>query len=119
MRTGAESAVGARRHNKNDVIMIIAGLWRYGDWPHVATGCNALVTKQKRSSNFQPGEIPLGYSTSNDKLFTRKYQWHYPHYSQNVEELHPLKHTNNCINMLHNKYNLYVINSTMQKNNYT
>jgi len=22
--------------------MIIAGLWRYGDWRHVATGCNAL-----------------------------------------------------------------------------
>jgi len=21
--------------------MIIAGLWRYGDWRHVATGCNA------------------------------------------------------------------------------
>jgi len=24
--------------------MIIAGLWRYGDWRHVATGCNALVS---------------------------------------------------------------------------
>jgi len=23
--------------------MIIAALWRYGDWRHVATGCNALV----------------------------------------------------------------------------
>jgi len=23
--------------------MIIAGLWSYGDWRHVATGCNALV----------------------------------------------------------------------------
>jgi len=23
--------------------MIIAGLWTYGDWRHVATGCNALV----------------------------------------------------------------------------
>jgi len=23
--------------------MIIAGLWRYGDWRHVAKGCNALV----------------------------------------------------------------------------
>jgi len=23
--------------------MIIAGLWRYGDWRRVATGCNALV----------------------------------------------------------------------------
>ena len=29
------------RHNENDVI--IAGLWRYGNWRHVATGCNALV----------------------------------------------------------------------------
>jgi len=25
--------------------MIIAGLWKYGDWRHVATGCNyALVS---------------------------------------------------------------------------
>jgi len=37
----------------NDVIMIIAGLviggtnQRYGDWRHVATGCNALVTVKK------------------------------------------------------------------------
>jgi len=23
--------------------MIIAGLWTYGDWRHVATGCNVLV----------------------------------------------------------------------------
>jgi len=47
MRTGTASAVGgahgARLHNENDV-MIIAGLRRYGDWSHVATGCNALVT---------------------------------------------------------------------------
>jgi len=41
MRTGAASGVGAT--HANDVIMIIAGLWRYGDWRHVATGCNALV----------------------------------------------------------------------------
>ena len=32
-----------RRHNENDVVMIIAGLRRYGDWRHVATNCNALV----------------------------------------------------------------------------
>ena len=31
------------RHNENDVIMIIAGLWRYRDWRHEAMGCNALV----------------------------------------------------------------------------
>jgi len=31
------------RHNENDV-MIIPGLWRYGDWRHVATGCNAVVS---------------------------------------------------------------------------
>jgi len=43
MRTGAASAVGARRHNENDVAMTIAGLWRYGDWRHVATGGIALV----------------------------------------------------------------------------
>jgi len=23
--------------------MTIAGLWRYGDWRHVTTGCTALV----------------------------------------------------------------------------
>jgi len=27
----------------NDVTMTIAGLWRYGDWRHVATGCADLV----------------------------------------------------------------------------
>jgi len=43
MRTGVASAVGARRHNENDVTMTIAGLWRYGDWRHVATGCTTLV----------------------------------------------------------------------------
>jgi len=31
MRTGAASAVGVRRHNENDITMIIAG-WRYGSW---------------------------------------------------------------------------------------
>ena len=43
MRTGAASAVGARCYNDDDVTMTIAGLWRYGDWRHVATGCTALV----------------------------------------------------------------------------
>jgi len=46
MRTGAASAaraVGARRHNENNVTMTIGGLWRYGDWRHVATGCTSLV----------------------------------------------------------------------------
>jgi len=28
--------------------MLTAGLWRYGDWRHVATGCNALVTSMLR-----------------------------------------------------------------------
>jgi len=27
--------------------MIIAGLWRYGDWRHVTTGCNPVVTFNK------------------------------------------------------------------------
>jgi len=31
-------------HNENDVTMTIAGIWRYGDWRHVATGCTALIT---------------------------------------------------------------------------
>jgi len=39
VRTGA-----VRRHNESDVTMRIAGLWRYGDWRHVATGCTAVVT---------------------------------------------------------------------------
>ena len=30
-------------HNENDVTVTIAGLWRDGDWQHVATGCTALV----------------------------------------------------------------------------
>ena len=34
MRTGAA----------NDVTMTTAGLWTYGDWRHVATGCTAVVT---------------------------------------------------------------------------
>jgi len=44
MRTGTASAVGARSHNgnENDVTVTIAGLWRYGNWWHVATGCTAL-----------------------------------------------------------------------------
>jgi len=28
--------------------MTIAGLWRYGDWRHVATGCTAQVLAGKR-----------------------------------------------------------------------
>jgi len=46
MRTGiasAASAVGASCHNENDVTVTIAGLWRYSDWRHLATGCTALV----------------------------------------------------------------------------
>jgi len=43
MGTGAASAIAERRHNENDVTMTIAGLWRYGDWRHVATGSTALV----------------------------------------------------------------------------
>jgi len=39
----APYAVGMRRHNDNDITMKIAGLWRYGDWRHVATGCTALM----------------------------------------------------------------------------
>ena len=40
MRTGLQAP---RRHNENDVTITIAGLWRYGDWRHVATGCTAIV----------------------------------------------------------------------------
>jgi len=50
MRTGAASSVGARCHNENDITMIIAGLWRYSNWRHVATGCTALVTFMPRNT---------------------------------------------------------------------
>ena len=46
MRTGAASAVCEThewRHNENDIIMTIAGLWRRGDWWHVAMDCITLV----------------------------------------------------------------------------
>jgi len=33
-----------RRDDENDVTLTIAGLWGYGDWRRVATGCTALVT---------------------------------------------------------------------------
>ena len=51
------------RHNENDVTMIIAGLWRHGDWRHVATGCNALVSLTTFSSlilvnaNYRPNTV--------------------------------------------------------------
>ena len=35
--------VGVASSVANDVTVTIAGLWRYGDWRHVATGCTALV----------------------------------------------------------------------------
>jgi len=50
MRTGAASAVGARSHNENDVTMTTAGLWRYGDWQHVATGCTDLLNYDQLSA---------------------------------------------------------------------
>jgi len=43
MTMGAASIVDARHHNENDVTMTIAGVWKYGDWRHVATGCIALA----------------------------------------------------------------------------
>ena len=51
MRTGAAS------YNENDVTVTIAGLWRYGDWRHVATGCTALVILIHwcRLDNVMPG----------------------------------------------------------------
>jgi len=36
------------RHNENDVTMTVAGVWRYRDWQHVATGCTALVKIENR-----------------------------------------------------------------------
>jgi len=40
MRTGTARDIIM---SENDVTMTIAGLWRYGDWRHVATGCTSLV----------------------------------------------------------------------------
>jgi len=51
MRTGAASAVRVRCHNDNDDTMTIAGLWSYGDWRHVATGCTALVVNYNNLKN--------------------------------------------------------------------
>jgi len=42
--------VGVASSVANDVTMTIAGLWRYGDWQHVATGCTALVCLMNRHS---------------------------------------------------------------------
>jgi len=52
----------------NDVIMIIAGLvadgtgLRYGDWRHVATGCNVLVQTLEMWANAQRDGRPVKYS---------------------------------------------------------
>ena len=43
------------RHNENDIIMTIAGLWRYGEWRHAAMGCNVLG--QKRRSQGQQWQV--------------------------------------------------------------
>ena len=57
MRTRAASAVGARRHNENDVTMTVGGLWRCGDWRHVATGCTALVFTKMQTTKILIGRI--------------------------------------------------------------
>jgi len=57
MKTGAASAVGARRNNENHVTMTIAGLWRYGDWRHLATSCTALV--QHNAPRGENGIVPV------------------------------------------------------------
>jgi len=39
--------------------MTIAGLWRYGDWRHVATGCTAQVFQntQRRVAKFRENRL--------------------------------------------------------------
>ena len=39
--------LGVASSAENDVTMRIAGLWKYGDWRHVATGCTAVVDIMK------------------------------------------------------------------------
>jgi len=36
--------MGMARSVANDVTMTVDGLWRYGDWRHVATGGTAVVS---------------------------------------------------------------------------
>ena len=44
VRNGGRGQLSSEcRHNENDVRMAMAGLWRYGDWRHVATGYTAVV----------------------------------------------------------------------------
>ena len=43
--------VGVASSVANDVTMTTAGLWRCGDWRHVATGCAALVEHYTTSSH--------------------------------------------------------------------
>jgi len=38
----------------NDVIMLIAGLWRYGDWRHGSTGCNAVLISPHAEAGTPP-----------------------------------------------------------------
>ena len=42
--------VGVASSVANDVTVTIAGLWRYGDWRHVATGCTAVVNLKAKSA---------------------------------------------------------------------
>jgi len=49
MRTGAASAVRARRQNENDVRVTTAGLL-CGDWRYLTTGCTALVFTEKQAN---------------------------------------------------------------------
>jgi len=81
MRTGATSAasaVGVRRHNENDVTMTTAGLWRYGNWRHVATGCTLVYSKNNHSAFLSRKKHSRPYtSTRKQKLknvITRSYK---------------------------------------------
>jgi len=74
MRMGAASAasaVGPRRHNENDVTMTIAGLWRYGDWRHVATGCTTLLLMTNHSRCWQPATERMQVTSSPSVLVPR------------------------------------------------
>jgi len=57
----------------NDVILRIAGLVtdgtgrKYGDWRHVATGCNALVMLKNDGSTRQNNDRKLRKKTKNEE----------------------------------------------------
>ena len=66
VRIRTSVTLGVTSSVANDAIMIIAGLVadgtgrRYGDWRHVATGCNALVFPKGYPGDLRPRGFMFG-----------------------------------------------------------